>query len=338
MKAAVFMGVGKPLEIQDLPDPAPGPGEVLLKVAFCGVCGSDLSYTEAGAFGYPEGFVAGHEIGATVVGLGEGVTSLKLGDKVAPSPNRGCGVCEDCLEGRAYFCSRMEMNMGGFGQLMLSPAIACVKLPDALPLADAALIEPLAVGLMGVEAAGLVPGQSVVVLGAGPIGLSAIYWAKRHGAAKVVAAARSRRHEARARAAGADAFFLTDDEFSSQVRSYLGSSPDVVIDAVGKPGIFDLACELVKARGTVSVLGLCQENDEVRLGVPLLKALTIKYVLGTSEREFRMVAEDLAAGHTTPRIMVTDTVTLAALPRAFEEMRNSKASCKVLVSLDEDAS
>ena len=301
------------------------------------VCGSDLSYTEAGAFGYPEGFIAGHETGATVVGLGEGVTSLKLGDKVAPNPNRGCGVCEDCLAGRPYFCPQKEMNMGGFGQLMLSPAIACVKLPEALALDDAALIEPLAVGLMGVEAAGLVRGLNVVVLGTGPIGLSAIYWAKRYGAAKIIAAARSRRHENKALTMGAGIFLTTDSKFSDQVGEVLGGAPDIVIDAVGKPGIFDLACELVKARGTVSVLGLCQETDEVRLGVPLLKALTLKYVLGASGREFRMVAEELAAGNTTPRVMVTDRVTLAELPQKFEDLRKPGHACKVLVSLSEDA-
>jgi threonine dehydrogenase-like Zn-dependent dehydrogenase len=259
MRAAVFVGTGKPLEIQELPDPTPGPGEVVLKVDYCGICGSDLSYTNGSAFSYPIDFVAGHETGAMVVAVGSGVETLKIGDHVSPYPNRGCGTCVDCLEGRPYFCGQMSMNMGGFGQYMVSPAIACAKLPQTLSLADAALIEPLAVGLLGVEAAYPIAGSNVVVLGVGPIGLAATYWATRLGANRVVTAAKTRRRADIAVAMGANDFHTMDNDFVGSVIEELGGPPDVVIEAVG-------------ALGTLNE-GLVEGIEPVDDGKPTLMAL-----------------------------------------------------------------
>ena len=332
MKAAVFVGPGVPLEIQDLPDPTPGEGEVVLKIEYCGICGTDLHFTEAHDYTYPAGFVAGHESGATVVAIGKGVENLKLGDHVVPHPNRGCGTCLECLSGKPYWCSQMAYNMGGYAQYMLSGAASCIKLPKTLSLADAALVEPLSVGLLGVEIAGLQPGAKVAVLGAGPIGLAAIYWAKRLGAGRLVAGAGSRRRADVAMAMGADNFFAMDNDFIGNMIEDLGGRPDLVIECIGVPGMIDKACDLVKPRGTVSVLGLCMAADPVMLSAPLLKELKLQFAVGTSLHQFATVANVLDAGHVEPRAMVTDTVSLADMPTMFEALRERSSQCKVLVS------
>lgn len=331
MKAAVFVGAGKPLEIQEVPDPTPGAGEVVLKIEYCGICGTDLHFTEAHDYTYPAGFVAGHESGATVVAIGSGVENLKIGDHVVPHPNRGCGRCVDCLQGKPYWCTQMAYNMGGYAQYMLSSAASCAKLPQTLSLADAALVEPLAVGLLGVEIAAPFPGAKVAVLGAGPIGLAAIYWAKRLGAGRIVAGAGSRRRADIALAMGANNFFEMDGDFVGNVIEDLGGRPDLVIECIGVPGMIDKACDLVRPRGTVSVLGLCMAADPVQLSAPLLKELKLQFAVGTSLHQFGMVADVLDAGHVEPRVMVTDTVSLTDMPAMFEALRERSSQCKVLV-------
>jgi threonine dehydrogenase-like Zn-dependent dehydrogenase len=332
MKAAVFVGAGKPLEIQDVPDPTPGENEVVLKIEYCGICGTDLHFTEGHDYTFPSGFIAGHESGATVVAIGSSVENLKLGDHVVPHPNRGCGKCVDCLSGKPYWCSDMAYNMGGYAQYMLSGAASCIKLPQTLSLADAALVEPLSVGLLGVEIAAPFPGAKVAVLGAGPIGLAAIYWAKRLGAGRLVAGAGSRRRADIAMAMGADNFFIMDQDFVGNVIEDLGGRPDLVIECIGVPGIIDTACDLVRPRGTVSVLGLCMAADPVQLSAPLLKELKLQFAVGTSLHQFGTVANVLDAGHVEPRAMVTDTVSLNGLPAMFEALRERSSQCKVLVS------
>jgi (R,R)-butanediol dehydrogenase/meso-butanediol dehydrogenase/diacetyl reductase len=332
MKAAVFVGADKPLEIQELADPTPSAGEVVLKVEHCGICGTDLAFTEAHSYTYPVGFVAGHETSATVVAVGSGVENLKVGDHVVPHPNRGCGKCLDCLAGKPYWCQQRGYNMGGYAQFMLSSAMSCAKLPRSLSLADAALVEPLSVGLLGVESAQMTPGAKVVVFGAGPIGLAAIYWARRLGAGRIIAGASSRRREGLALAMGANRFHIMDDQFHANAVEDLGGAPDLVIECVGVPGMIGNAIDLVGPRGTVSVLGLCMAADTTMPFTALLKEVKVHYAVGTSLYQFRTVADVLDAGNVEPRAMVTDSVSLNGMPTMFEALRQRSSQCKVLVS------
>ena len=240
MKAAVFVGAGKKLEIQELPDPVPGPGEVVLKIHHCGICGTDLHFTEAHDYTYPAGFIAGHESGATVVELGSGVEHLKVWRSVVPHPNRGCGKCPDCLSGKPYWCKGMRYNMGGYAQYMLSAAASCAKLPKTLSLADAALVEPLSVGLLGVEIAAPFPARRLRCSARGRSALPRFtgpsVWARE----ELVAGAGSERRKSIAMVMGADNFFAMDDSFVGNVIEDLGGRPDLVIECIGVPGMIDL--------------------------------------------------------------------------------------------------
>src|SRR5580658_1125835 len=109
MKAAVFIRPGSPLEIQDVPDPTPGPGDVVLRIDHCGICATDIHFTEPHAHTVPSGFIVGHERGAEVVAVGAGVENLKVGDSVVPHPMRGCGKCGPCLSGSPYYCKQAQI-------------------------------------------------------------------------------------------------------------------------------------------------------------------------------------------------------------------------------------
>ncbi|TGD72296.1 alcohol dehydrogenase [Mangrovimicrobium sediminis] len=331
MRAAVFNQVGQPLEIRELPDPTPGPGQVVLRVERCGICGTDLHYTDGSGATYEAGFVPGHESGAEVVAVGAGVDFLKVGDHVVPHPVSGCGACAECLSGSPFWCSQLTFNMGGFGQYKTSGARACIKLPEGLSLADAAIVEPLTCGLHGVALAGVRPGATVLVIGAGPIGLAAIYWARRLGAGRIVAAARSTRHAEKAMTMGADAFLAMDDDFAVRLQEQLGGAPELVFECAGAQGLVARSVELVRPRGTVVVLGMCFHAETFVPATAALKEVTVRFAVGTLLEEFRTVADTLAAGHLEPLAMVTDTVSLDQLPTAFESLRQPGHQCKVLV-------
>jgi len=331
MLAAVFMGPGRPLELQELPDPEPGPGEVLLKIHRCGICATDLHMTEDHGFAAPPGFVLGHERGAEVVATGKGVERLKAGDHVVPHNSRGCGRCAECLAGTPFFCSKADMNMAGFAQYMACGEVFCAPVPGGLSLDDAALVEPLAVGLHSVTLTDLPLGARVAVLGAGPMGLAAIHWARRAGASRIAAVARSRSREAIARGMGADAFLTTGDGLAGEMTEALGGAPDAVIECTGVPGAIASAVDLVKPRGTVTVVGMCTHADTWVPAMAMLKEVRIQFAVGTALHQFVKCAEALDAGHIEPRLMVTDQIGLTELPAVFEDLRINSAQVKVLV-------
>lgn len=152
MQAAVFKALGQPLSVEQVPDPVPGPEDVLIKVGRCGICGTDLHITEDPIFGAPSGMVLGHEFAGEIVEVGSKVDRVRRGDHVAILPVRSCGHCPACLSGQPARCREMKITGGGYGQYTLVGQRQCVKLPSTVSLADGALVEPLAVGLHGVNA------------------------------------------------------------------------------------------------------------------------------------------------------------------------------------------
>jgi 2-desacetyl-2-hydroxyethyl bacteriochlorophyllide A dehydrogenase len=332
MKAAVFEAPGKPLVIESLPDPAPGAGELVLRIGRCGICGTDLHMTDGHAATYPNNSVLGHEFAGEVVAVGRGVVNYKLGDAVAGLAVGGCGMCAQCMAGDPMWCEQgLIPAMGGFGQFTVVKALSAIRLPSTLSFADGALVEPLAVGLHGVKLAGITPGARVLVLGSGSIGLAAAFWAHRFGANRVAVASRSARGEAHALRMGASHFEQFGEEFAANIQTALGGPPDVVFECVGVPGMLTKAIELVRARGTVMILGNCMKPDSLVPSLVMFKQLRLQGSMVYSRREFEIVAEVLDAGHVEARTMITDTVPLADLPSAFEALRRPTYQCKTLV-------
>jgi (R,R)-butanediol dehydrogenase/meso-butanediol dehydrogenase/diacetyl reductase len=331
VKAAVFKALGDPLAVEEVADPVPGPGEVLIKVSRCGICGTDLHITEDPIFGAPPGMVLGHEFAGEIVATGARVEAVRSGDHVAILPVRSCGRCQACLAGHFARCLEMQITGGGYGQYALAQQQQCVKLPSTVSLADGALVEPLAVGLHGANAGPVTSGSRVLVIGAGPIGLAAAFWARRLGAVHVAVTASSTRRESLAFEMGATAFVAPSENLGAAVNKALHGPPDIVFEAVGKPGLLATAVDLVRSRGTVVLLGLCTAADHYNPFQTMLKEVRIHPSMLYDLSEFRASVDVLNAGVLAPRSMVTETVSLAGLPAAFEALRHRTTQCKTLV-------
>ena len=335
MKAAIFEGVGKLLRIGESGTPEPADDEVLLSVAACGICGSDLHMTEDPAtFGLSEGFVLGHEFAGEILRCGSGVTGLRPGDRVAVAPMRGCGRCESCRRGEPAWCPDMRLIGGGYAEFATVAARQCRLLPDDLPTAEGALAEPVAVGLHAVMRSGLKPGDDVLVLGAGPIGLLVAFWARRLGAGHVVVADLNRHQEARALAVGATGFALSGSGLAAEIEGSMGGLPDIVFECVGKRGLIDFACSLVRVHGTVVGVGLCVGGDEWDPFAALSKEIRVVFAAFFSMAEFSTALEALGPGKFRPQALVTGRIGFAEVPETFEALRRRTTQCKVLIAAD----
>lgn len=331
MKAAVFATIGKPLSIESLPDPVPAGDDVLVRVARCGICGSDLHMTEDPSFALPPGTVIGHEWAGEVVEVGPEAQRVRRGDRVSVLPVRSCGRCAACTAGEQAWCAEMRIDGGGYGQLALASERQCLVLPRTVSLQDGALIEPLAVGLHGVNLAEMPAGARVLVIGAGPIGLATTFWARRLGAGAVAVTASSMMRAELARAMGASVFVDPVRLCAAEIQSALRGPPDIVFECVGKPGLIKQSLEYVRPRGTVVVLGLCTAPDSFVPFVAVVKEARIQPAALYRMRDFEIAADVMDQGDVTPRAMVTDTVSLEELPTAFEALRQRSHQCKVLI-------
>ena len=335
MKAAVFQGIGKPLAIEERPEPAPGPGEAVIKVGRAGICGSDLHMTAEQGSSIVPGTIIGHELAGEVVALGKGVDNLRIGDRVAPLPFVGCRHCAACDDGRPHHCAQARIDVvTGFAQFSRVGANDCIVLPPQLSEEDGALIEPLAVGLQGVRKAGLRIGSRVLVLGAGPIGLASAFWARRLGATRVAMMARSKRREGFARTFGATHFIAQSEvaDPAAAINDALGGPPEVIFEAAGVAGAVGKAMEYVAPRGTIIALGFTTEPENYSCTVAIMKEVRVWFSMVYEKRDFQYTAEIMAAGEHAPRAMITDTVSLEAMPAKFESLRRPTADCKVMVA------
>jgi threonine dehydrogenase-like Zn-dependent dehydrogenase len=331
VKAAIYPGYGQPVVIEDVPDPEPGPGEVVIKVHRCGICGTDLSMTKGEMWDYGPNSRIGHEYAGEIVALGSGVDRLKVGGKIAVLPSGACGHCEGCMGGNHILCRNAKGAMHGFADYALVPESIAIPLPDTLSMADGALIEPLAVSLYGVRQSRLQPGDKVLVLGGGTVALYAIYWARRMGAGKIVAASRSDRRKDLCLELGADAFVQFGDNEVGEVVEALGGSPDVVYECVGVEGMLTKAIMHAKLYGTVTSLGFCTHPDPVMPAMGSYKCVTLQFLVGYTMREFLYIADQMDKGHTDPKAIITNDIPLLGLPEMMDHLRGPNAETKVHV-------
>ena len=331
MKAAIFKALRAPLVIEDRPDPTPAPTEVLIKIGRCGICGSDLHAADDPAFHVPQGAVLGHEYAGEIIDLGRDVEGLCKGDRVAVMPLHGCGKCANCLAGDPAWCSKFRLDGGGYAQFSVAEPQQCVRLPKTVSFEDGALVEPLSVALHAVNLAGIQSGSRVLVLGAGPIGLGVIFWARHLGASKVAVADLTRQLEETARVMGADFFLTKTDDLDDRIVSALGGRPDVVFECVGKPGLIVQSIGHVRPRGKVVLVGLCTVPEAINPFDLVQKEVVIQPSAFFNAREFEMGIDTFEAGHVQPHAMITDTVALTAMSPAFEALKHRTTQCKVLV-------
>lgn len=331
MRAAIFQALGQRLEVHDLPDPRPGPEELIVGIARCGICGSDLHMTQDATFGLTAGSVLGHEFAGEVIAIGRDVSGFAVGDRICVPPMQGCGQCPACRAGEPGHCPDMVLIGGGYGELASVLARQAIRLPIGVSMADGALIEPLAVALHGVRKSALQPGDKVVVLGAGPIGLATAFWARRMGAAQVLVTDLAGWQQERAMAMGATDFLCSEGDHVAQVDAMLGGKADIVFECVGAPGLIAQAVEHVRPKGEVLVQGLCTRPDSFIPFRAIMKEVRIQFSNFFRIAEYQASLDMLCSGAAEPRLMITDTITLDDLPDTFEALRKRTHQCKVQI-------
>ncbi|HSQ00355.1 MAG TPA: alcohol dehydrogenase catalytic domain-containing protein [Candidatus Dormibacteraeota bacterium] len=336
MRAAVVDDSSRGLRVATLPDPAPGPGELVLRVRAAGVCGTDL-HLLGDPPAVPPGTVLGHEFAGEVAALGPGVDGWRVGDRVCALPYMACGACTACRDGDSMGCTALRPIgsgdlPGAFAEYVRVGARETLRLPAGLGYDAGALVEPLAVGLHAVRTAAPRPGEHVVVLGAGAIGLAAASWARAAGAAEVVVVDGLASRRALAATFGATVVLdAADEDALFALPDRLGGPPALVIECVGAPGLLQQTIGLVRRRGRIVVAGACMAPDAIVPAMACLKEVGLHFVVGYRRDEFADALAALAGGGVAGPAMITDRVDLDALPAAFSALRRPIAQGKVLV-------
>jgi (R,R)-butanediol dehydrogenase/meso-butanediol dehydrogenase/diacetyl reductase len=338
MKAAIFRGLGKPLSIETVPEPKALPGDVIIRIARCGICGSDLHATQPGEYVVPEGTILGHEFSGEIVELGAlAKGAFTLGQRVTALPINACGNCQrTCRLGLGIHCpsnliTGLNVN-GAYAEYLRADALHVLSIPDSVSLTEGALVEPLAVGFHAADKAGLRPGANVLVIGAGPIGLSVSLFAAFNGARRVVVAELSPDRRKRALRFGAShTIDPKAGDVGAQFRDLAGGPPDVIFECVGVPGMIQKCVEMAPPFGRIVVVGVCMKPDTMVPVSAILKEVSLQFVLGYVKRDFEVVLDLLAAKRIDGLPMLTDEVSFDALPAAFEALRTPTTQCKIML-------
>jgi len=337
-RGAFFAGPER-LELREFELPPMGRRDVLLRVAACGVCGSDLHQFH-GRWPQPE-VVIGHEVGAIVEEVGPDVTRVRPGDKVAVEPILRCGECRYCLTGRYLLCSSGQFLSvgvhGGFAGKMVVPAYCCHKLNEGTDATLGAFGEPLSVGLHAVRIAEANGDDTVLVLGAGTIGLMTVAAARALGAGRVIVTAKYPHQQQVAKRLGADIVLAPGEGVVDEVRSICPEGPDIVVETVGTVGgVIQQALQVVRKLGTVVLVGGITDPSELDLQPIIFHELR---VLGSpcygqvgTKQDFEIAAQLISDGTVDVASLVSARYPLDEVQQAFVAADDKgKGAIKVLV-------
>lgn len=334
MKVAIMTDVAK-VELTEREIPTPKADEVLVKVEYVGVCGSDLHYYEAGGIGpniVKPPFVLGHEAGGTVVEVGADVTHLKVGDKVALEPGKTCGKCEFCKTGRYNLCPDVIFFAtppvdGVFQEYVAHEAGLCFKIPDNMDTMEAALIEPLAVGFHAARQGGAQAGMTAVVTGAGCIGLVSMMALKAMGVTRIIAVdvMQKRLDKALELAATEVINAKEKDTVEEVLRLTGGMGADLVIETAGTEITTRQAIQFVKKGATVVLVGYSASGEmTLPMSLALDKEITFKTVF-RYRHIYPMAIDAVASGKVNLKGIVTNIFSLDEAQKAMDYSVNNKA-------------
>ncbi|MFI5660179.1 zinc-dependent alcohol dehydrogenase family protein [Streptomyces sp. NPDC051684] len=316
MKAAIVESVGK-VVVGEVPDPTPGPRDVIVEVAACGLCGTDLHILQ-GEFAPTLPVVPGHEFAGTIAEVGSQVTELRVGDRVAVDPSLHCHECRYCRAGRGNLCERWAAigvsTAGGAAQYAVAPVANCVPLPDHVQTQDAALIEPLSCAVRGYDVLQSRLGSHVLIYGSGTMGLMMLELAKRTGAASVDVVDLNPDRLATAQRLGVSASAANPDELERP------TGWDVVIDATGNAAAIQDGLGRVAKAGTFLQFGVADyatrvEIDPYRIYNQEITITGSMAVLHSYER----AAELFAGGVLDPSVFISDRLPLDNYPQALDQ-------------------
>jgi len=339
MRAAVFHREGAPLSVEDRQTPTARAGELVLRVAYCGICGTDLHATEKSAIPLEPGTVLGHEFSGTVAE--SAAPGWQRGDRIIGLPLYECDDCRPlggCRDRLGILCGHTKViglaadAPGGYAEYVTLPAHNALRVPDSVDLRDAALTEPLSVGAHAVRLAGRLLGARVLVIGAGPIGLAVTIFARASGARHLAVSELDPVRRERAGALGAGAVIDPAAEAVGPAFARIaGGAPDVIFECVGAPGLLRQCIDSAPVHGRIIVVGVCRHEDAILPRIAIRKELTMQFALGYTREEFALVLDMLAARRIDASALVSDVVGLDALPEMFESLRRPNPRAKVLI-------
>ncbi|GAX52702.1 Zn-dependent alcohol dehydrogenase [Streptomyces olivochromogenes] len=358
VRAAVLPAVGAPLEIAEIDLPAPGPGQVRVRLAAAGVCHSDLSLSD-GTMRVPVPAVLGHEGAGTVVSVGEGVTGVAPGDGVVLNWAPSCGSCHACSLGEVWLCANAltgagdvyarrasdgsdlhpGLNVAAFAEETVVAAGCVLPVPDGIPLTDAALLGCAVLTGYGAvhHSARVRAGETVAVFGVGGVGLAALQAARIAGASQIIAVDISPEKESLAREAGATDYVVASDTTAREIRSLTGKQGvDVAVECVGRAVTIRAAWDSTRRGGRTTVVGIGGKDQQVTFN-----ALEIFHwgrtlsgcVYGNSDpaRDLPVLAEHVRAGRLDLGTLVTERIGLDGIAGAFENMVAGKGGRALVV-------
>ena len=338
MPAAVYKG-SRTVVVEDVPVPDPGPGQVLLRVSHCGICGSDL-HLMMEDLGIP-GSVGGHEYSGVVAEVGPAVQGWAVGDRAVGGPGPGCGRCTPCRAGRSNLClerahlGRMP-SMGAFAPYKVVDAAALFRVPDALDLRTAALTEPVAVALRGVRRAGAGPGTRVLITGAGPIGVLTLAVLRAGGVDDITVSEPAPLRAELARRLGAATVVSPEDLAAPALPMELTAAPfQMAFECSGSAAAMEATLGQLDRAGTLVLSGTGMRRPRFDTNRIILNELVVTGTIEYTKEDYDMALELLAEARLpTAELTEPEDAPLSGVQRAMEQLAAGELAGKVLVAPD----
>jgi L-iditol 2-dehydrogenase len=341
MMAAVLYGK-EHLQIEKVEVPKPEPGDVLVRVRAALTCGTDVKVFRRG---YHARMIVppalfGHELAGDIVALGSAVSGFSVGQRVVAANSAPCGKCFYCLRSQENLCEDLLFNNGAYAEYIRIPERIVQKnmyeVPEHVTYQDAALVEPLACVLRGLEETGLRAGDTIAVIGLGPIGMMFVRLAKAVYGARVIAIGRRRPQLDRARKMGADEAIVNCDgaDVEGPVREFTGGrGADVVIEAVGLPELWQLAIHLLRRGGVVNFFGGCPSETHVALDTNLLhySEITCKASFHHTPALIRKALDLISRGCITAKDLVNRVEPLTNLLQVMQHLMSHNGHLKTAI-------
>jgi L-iditol 2-dehydrogenase len=334
MQAAILYGK-EDVRLESVPIPSIGPGELLVRVRTALTCGTDVKVFRRGyhAKMIRPPALFGHEMAGDVVAVGEGIGQFRAGQRIVAANSAPCDRCFFCQHGQQNLCQDLLFNNGAYAEFIRLPARIVQKntyvIPSSLGYKDAALVEPLACAVRGLDESNLHAGDTLAIIGLGPIGLMFVQLAKYAYGAHVIAIARRQEQVDRAMLLGADEGLLMGNHASlaTELKSRTaGRGADMVIEAIGHPEVWELATQLVRRGGTINFFGGCPSGTKVGLDTGLLhySEITCKASFHHTPAHIRRSLEFLAQGKVNASFLVNHEEPLSQLPQVLRDLAHRR--------------
>lgn len=341
MKAAVFYGPNQPLKIEEVKIPKIEQNEILVKIAACGVCNTDLHYIDHGVptFKKPP-MILGHEPSGIVEETGAEVKNFKVGDRVLIPPVFSCGYCDNCRLGRENICFNMLMLGnhidGAFAEYTKVPAKDCQHLPEDLPLEESSIIaDAISTPYHAVKNRAQVrPGDSVVVFGCGGVGINVVQMAAAAGGSVIAVDIVDKKLDIAKKLGALHTINASDKEGKAlikEIRTLTGGGADIAIEAIGNPKTIELASSAVKAGGCHCQVGYTHHNVSVNAGRLMFREIEIKGSLGCRPVDYPKIIEMVRTGKIQLKPVVTHKFKLEEIDQAFDLMRKGESLRSIVI-------